>query len=265
MKSIGFVRNYCWNSLKFIYKHEIAQPVKPLLDNGTASLSTFLLCITMQSFSKVSAPQTSCGAYGLHGSLTRQASIIIPTMSPMMAEGNITHWKKERDAFAAGETLLEFESDFGLLDSQDKSHSDSPFILVSSLSPSTPISGHPSSSANIIATNGLVPPGPFSPPFSPLTPTMSPRSPSFLEKHRMGYWYNADAGQSAKRSSRLRPGLLELNFSSYPTSPRFPLATIPSPFRLQLQEDVGTTPFPRTPLTARWPVSDILRSACIKN
>jgi len=44
---------------------------------------------------------------GLHGSLKRQA-ILMPAMSPLMTEGTITRWKKkEGEAFAAGEVLLQ--------------------------------------------------------------------------------------------------------------------------------------------------------------
>lgn len=116
--------------------------------------------------------------------------------------------------------------------------------------------------------NGLIPPALFvSPRFSPLTPTMTPRSP-FLEKHsRIGCRYKGlqTAGYPAA-SSRLRPGFLDLSVSTqYPVTSHFPWSAaqeaIPSPFRTQLQEDVATTPLPSTPLTARWPGSTIQRSA----
>jgi len=44
---------------------------------------------------------------GMHGSLKRQA-IMMPAMSPLMTEGTITRWKKkEGEAFAAGDVLLQ--------------------------------------------------------------------------------------------------------------------------------------------------------------
>ena len=43
----------------------------------------------------------------MHGSLKRQA-IMMPAMSPLMTEGTITRWKKkEGEAFAAGDVLLQ--------------------------------------------------------------------------------------------------------------------------------------------------------------
>ena len=140
-------------------------------------------------------------------------------------------------------------------------HLDSPSISVSSPSPSTPIFDRPGLSATIMATttNVHLPLGPFvSPLFSPLTPTTTPRSPGpCLENHSTGYWLKDVRTQLSK------PGLLELDFSYYPISPRFPPSgTIPSPFRMQLQEDVATTPLPSgTPLTARWPGTGFQRSA----
>jgi len=206
----------------------------------------------MQSFSKVPAAQTSYRADAqfkrrwLHGSLTRQASIRVPVM---MTTGDTIE-----------QVLFEVDSDFHALElvNMQDNHHNSPSILVSSPL-STPMSGPPSLSANFImtTTNGRLPPGPFvSPLFSPLTPTMKPLSP-FLEKHSMGYRYKA-SGPPAMLSSWLKPGVLELDFAAYATSSH---ATIPSPFRMQLQEDVATTPLPSTPLTARWPGSGVQRSA----
>jgi len=48
---------------------------------------------------------------GLHGSLTRNASIRMPAISPVMKEGTIARWKKmEGEAFAAGDVLLQIAS-----------------------------------------------------------------------------------------------------------------------------------------------------------
>ncbi|KAF9444332.1 single hybrid motif-containing protein [Macrolepiota fuliginosa MF-IS2] len=56
------------------------------------------------------------GARGFHGSLRRQA-ILMPAMSPLMNEGTITRWKKkEGEAFAPGDVLLQIESDIAMID-----------------------------------------------------------------------------------------------------------------------------------------------------
>ncbi|KAJ8522612.1 hypothetical protein ONZ45_g787 [Pleurotus djamor] len=48
----------------------------------------------------------------LHTSRVLQNSIMMPAMSPLMTEGAITRWfKKEGEAFKAGEAILEIESD----------------------------------------------------------------------------------------------------------------------------------------------------------
>jgi len=52
---------------------------------------------------------------GIHGSLKRQA-IMMPAMSPLMTEGTITSWKKkEGEAFAAGDVLLQIVRRYGFL------------------------------------------------------------------------------------------------------------------------------------------------------
>ncbi|KAF9533556.1 hypothetical protein CPB83DRAFT_845467 [Crepidotus variabilis] len=95
---------------------------------------------------------------------------------------------------------------------------------------------------------------------SPLTPTMaSSRTPSLFEKQTMsGYSYRTIHTSKASRTAKLRvPRLEALSRGielSPSTSPRVQ-ESIPSPFQMQLQEDVATTPLPSTPLTARWPGS----------
>jgi len=221
----------------------------------------------MQTFSKVSA-QTSYGQFRqrwLHGSLSRQA---YPAMSSSITQ------RKQKEA-------LDVESDLHAMDNESahvisnnsleftdlrENHINALSISVSLPSPSTPMSDRPCSSDNFMATaNSLLPPGPFvSPVFSPLTPTprtptMTPRTPS---KRSIAYRVQT-SGQPAKASNRLR---LELDFSPYPNSPRFPASTtIPSPFRMQLQEDVATTPLPSTPLTARWLGSGVQGSVLRSN
>jgi len=71
--------------------------------------------------SRVSAAEMrgACGLIKrrwLHGSLKRQV-IMMPAMSPLMTEGTITRWKiKEGDAFAAGDVLLQIESEIATID-----------------------------------------------------------------------------------------------------------------------------------------------------
>ncbi|KXN88089.1 Dihydrolipoyllysine-residue acetyltransferase component of pyruvate dehydrogenase complex [Leucoagaricus sp. SymC.cos] len=56
------------------------------------------------------------GVRGFHGSLRRQA-ILMPAMSPLTNEGTITRWKKrEGEAFAPGDVLLQIESDIAMID-----------------------------------------------------------------------------------------------------------------------------------------------------
>jgi pyruvate dehydrogenase E2 component (dihydrolipoamide acetyltransferase) len=59
--------------------------------------------------------ETSARFVGIHGSLKRQA-IMMPAMSPLMTEGTITSWKKkEGEAFAAGDVLLQIVRRYGFL------------------------------------------------------------------------------------------------------------------------------------------------------
>jgi pyruvate/2-oxoglutarate dehydrogenase complex dihydrolipoamide acyltransferase (E2) component len=54
---------------------------------------------------------------GISGSPKRHAAIMMPAMSPLMAEGTIRRWKKkEGEHFQAGDVLLEIESDIATLD-----------------------------------------------------------------------------------------------------------------------------------------------------
>ncbi|KAF5360508.1 hypothetical protein D9756_004884 [Leucocoprinus leucothites] len=60
-------------------------------------------------------------ARGFHGSLRRQA-ILMPAMSPLMNECTITRWKKkEGEAFAPGDVLLQIESDIAMIDVEAQS------------------------------------------------------------------------------------------------------------------------------------------------
>ncbi|KAF5331098.1 hypothetical protein D9619_006038 [Psilocybe cf. subviscida] len=54
---------------------------------------------------------------GISGSSKRHAAIMMPAMSPLMAEGTIRRWrKKEGEYFQPGDVLLEIESDIATLD-----------------------------------------------------------------------------------------------------------------------------------------------------
>ncbi|KAF5386955.1 hypothetical protein D9615_001941 [Tricholomella constricta] len=57
----------------------------------------------------------------LHQTLSRQA-IMMPAMSPFMTAGTITRWKKkEGEAFAPGDVLLQIESDIAMIDVEAES------------------------------------------------------------------------------------------------------------------------------------------------
>jgi len=118
----------------------------------------------------------------------------------------------------------------------------------------------PSASPKITMANmGLLSPGHCALSLcSPRTPTKVPRTPTLG-----GY---AMTGGLPAKAARVRPWLAlssRRDLSPCP-SPRYPSsASVPSPFRTQLQEDVATTPLPSTPLTAKWPGSAILRSALV--
>ncbi|KAG6845216.1 hypothetical protein H0H87_012543 [Tephrocybe sp. NHM501043] len=71
-------------------------------------------------FSSASVKPTQAGPQfrkrWLHQTLSRQA-IMMPAMSPFMTTGTITRWnKKEGEAFAAGDVLLQIESDIAVID-----------------------------------------------------------------------------------------------------------------------------------------------------
>ena len=119
----------------------------------------------------------------------------------------------------------------------------------------------PSASPKItMATTGFLSPG-----HSALT-LSSPRTPTKARTPTMGGYAMTVVGGLPAKAARARPWLAlssRRDLSPCP-SPRYPSsASVPSPFRTQLQEDVATTPLPSTPLTAKWPGSAILRSALV--
>jgi pyruvate/2-oxoglutarate dehydrogenase complex dihydrolipoamide acyltransferase (E2) component len=81
----------------------------------------------LNTLSKVSsAVQTRVAAYGLANYKRRWLhksskcnAIMMPAMSPLMTEGTITRWKRrEGEAFAVGDVLLQIASDLYVVDVQ---------------------------------------------------------------------------------------------------------------------------------------------------
>lgn len=236
------------------------------------------------TMSKVSsAVQTRVGAYGLsnrrwlHGSLKRNA-ILMPAMSPLMTEGTITRWKKkEGDAFAAGEVLLQIQSDLyavdveaqcpGILgkilmpDGTSNVPVEQVIALVArdtnelsllqnqsssdlSISPTFNFPQTPSASKTLSPTSPRHL-GQFNKPLSsPRTPTMTLRTPSLFEMHTMGYGHRS-VHVGGPRGGTTVPDLISRDVD---------LAPCPSP-RIQQQklqqEDLSV---PLSP--ARWPMDD---------
>ncbi|KAF8162853.1 hypothetical protein B0H34DRAFT_693202 [Crassisporium funariophilum] len=240
--------------------------------------------MSSMSLSKVSAAQTR-GAYGqvkrrwLHGSLKRQA-IMMPAMSPMMTEGTITRWfKKEGEAFAPGDVLLQIENDYAMIDVEAHSPGILGKILMPDGTKNVPIEqvialvAKDLSELAILQNQANVPiPPPFNPiptppsaslfsprpldqfklpMMSPRTPTMSPRTPSLFEMHTMGYGQrNAHVGGprgTVPRSISIGQDAM----SGY----RVDVPPCPSPRIQQYRDQSEEMPTPTTPMTAMWPMS----------
>ncbi|TFK34833.1 single hybrid motif-containing protein [Crucibulum laeve] len=147
----------------------------------------------------------------LHGSMKRQA-IMMPAMSPLMTEGTITRWKKkEGEAFAPGDVLLQIESDIYMIDVEAHSPGILGKILMPDGTTNVPVEqiialvARTPEELATLQTQHLAPsPPPLNPipsapsmsmsPFSPrptdqfrpmLTPR-SPRTPSLFELQSMG-------------------------------------------------------------------------------
>jgi len=233
--------------------------------------------------SKVSAARA---AYGqgkrrwIHGSLKRQA-IMMPAMSPLMTEGTITSWKKkEGEAFAAGDVLLQIESDIATIDVE----AHTPGILGKILMPDG-TSGIPVEQVialvardmdelALLQMQGNVPTPPpfnpipappsaslqsprhheaFNPLSSPRTPLFSPRTPSLFEKHTMGYGHRS-VHVGGPRDAPLTPRR-DIVAQDTPSFNRVDVPPCLSPsIRLQQQQEPWIPP---TPLTARWPNSAV--------
>jgi len=229
--------------------------------------------------SKVSAVQSVGARYGqakrrwLHGSLKRQASIVMPALSPLMTEGTITRWtKKEGDEFAAGDVLLQIQSDLYTVDVEASNSGILGKIIIPDGTSNVPIEqviALVARDANELAiiqggTTTPIPPkfnvlpappsSPISTPLyrdqfrslsSPRTPTMSPRTPSLFEMQTMGYGHRS-AHVGGPHGGRPRLNLI----NTEPISP-IEMSPRPSPMQSRQQEDG----LPVTPSTARWPQS----------
>jgi len=220
------------------------------------------------TFFKVSsAVQRRVGAsYGLvkrrwlHGSLKRNA-ILMPAMSPLMTEGTITRWKKkEGEAFAAGDVLLQIQLDFYAIDVEAQCPGILGKILMPDGTSNVPVEQvialvardmselallHNQSSLKL----SIPPTSPrhldqFSKPLSsPRTPTTTPRTPSLFEMHTMGYGHRSvHVGGRRDHSAGLDSVSQDVG-----------VPPCPSP-RIQVQQELST---PLTSSTARWPMSAV--------
>jgi len=204
---------------------------------------------------------------------------MMPAMSPMMTEGTVTTWKKrEGEAFAAGDVLLQIESDIAIIDVEANNAGILGKILVPDGTSGVPVEqilalvardeaelAHmqgecrtptpiptPTVSAPIYnpipdppsLTMGMVSPSPIHLDFGKL-PLASPRTPAFSTPRTPSLFemQSMGAGHRSIHSGRPRPGFarkLTLDVQSQP-SPR-------------LQQSV-----PSTPKTAVWPLTPIPR------
>ncbi|KAF8968347.1 hypothetical protein BDZ97DRAFT_1755386 [Flammula alnicola] len=232
------------------------------------------------SLSKVYAAQTR-GAYRqvkrrwLHGSLKRQA-IMMPAMSPLMTEGTITRWKKkEGEAFAVGDVLLQIESDIATIDVEACSPGILGKILMPDGTPNVPVEqvialvARDMNELALLQNQSTVPAPPlynpipappssslssprhldhFKPLSSPRTPTMSPRTPSLFEMQTMGCGHRSvHAGGPRGTVARLE------SVGQGSPSPCVDVPPCPSPrIRKQQQQELSA---PLTPSTAKWPSS----------
>ncbi|KJA15942.1 hypothetical protein HYPSUDRAFT_47894 [Hypholoma sublateritium FD-334 SS-4] len=230
--------------------------------------------------SKVSAAQSAGARYGqakrrwLHGSLKRQASIIMPALSPLMTEGTITRWKKkEGDAFAAGDVLLQIQSDLYTVDVEACNSGILGKIIMPAGTSNVPIEqiialvARDANELAIIQGQSTTPippkfnalPAPpsspistplyrdqFRPLSSPRTPTTSPRTPSLFEMQTMGYGHRS-AHVGGPRRGKPRLNLV----NAEPISP-IEMSPRPSPMQSRPRQEDS---LPMTPSTAKWPQS----------
>jgi len=209
---------------------------------------------------------------------------MMPAMSPLMTVGTITRWKiKEGEAFAPGDVLLQIESDIDTIDIE----AHTPGILGKILLPDgttnvaveqvialvakdmTELAAMQSSSTPTLPSFNTIPAssslmGTMASPrhldhfklplMSPLTPTLSPRTPSLFEMHTMGYGFRSAhvGGPREAAPPRLDSKSVEDAALEY----RVDVPPCPSP-RIQMH-DPSTTASPRA---ASWSTSaDVQKS-----
>jgi pyruvate dehydrogenase E2 component (dihydrolipoamide acetyltransferase) len=193
-----------------------------------------------------------------------------------MTEGTITRWKKkEGEAFAAGDVLLQIESDIAMIDVE----AHTPGILGKILMPDG-TSGVPVEQVialvardmdelALIQKQGNVPTPPpfnpvpappsaslpsprhhehFNPLSSPRTPSFSPRTPSLFEMHTMGYGHrSAHVG-----GPRGAPPTPRFDTVTQEASSSYGVDVPPSPspsIHLQKFQELC---IPQSPLAAKW-------------
>jgi len=165
---------------------------------------------------RVSAIPTR-GAYGqvkrqwMHGSLKRQ-TIMMPAMSPLTTKGTITRWKKEEgETFAAGDVLLQIESDIATIDVEAHTSGILGKILTPNGTSGIPVEqvialARDMDGLSLIQKQGNAPTPPPSNSLSSLrTPSFSPRTPSLFEMHTMGYGYQSVQHVGGPRRAPLTP------------------------------------------------------------
>jgi len=229
------------------------------------------------TLSKVSAVQSRGAGYGqfkrrwLHGSLKRQA-IMMPAMSPLMTEGTITRWKKkEGEAFAVGDVLLQIESDIAMIDVEACSPGILGKILMPDGSENVPVEqvialvARDMNELAMLQNQSTVPaPPPYNaipvPPSSPryhdqFKPLSSPRTPSLFEMQKMGYGHRSVHVGGPR--GRPRPSLINANDESSSVSSPIEEPPLPSPNVLSFQQQSKISSQPLTPSTARWPKSAV--------
>jgi len=247
---------------------------------------------TLTNLKASASVQTRLGAYGqvkkrwFHGSLKRQA-ILMPAMSPLMTEGTITRWrKKEGETFAAGDVLLQIQSDWYAIDVEAqcpgilgkilipdgtsnvpveqvialvaKDMNELAMIQKQSLNtldlrtPITPSFNSPASPNSTGLSSSMPSPlhfDQYKPLLSPKTPTMSPRTPSLFEMHSMGYGHRSAhiGGPRGRLAAPLDPLRQDIDVAPCP-SPRLPMGQ----FSEDIESSVPQTPMQTTPTSVRW-------------
>ncbi|PPQ99936.1 hypothetical protein CVT24_009571 [Panaeolus cyanescens] len=165
----------------------------------------------------------------LHSFLRRQ-SIVMPAVSPLMTKGTVTRWKKrEGEAFAVGDVLLEIESDYATIDVQAEKPGIIGKILVPDGTTNVPIeqiialvAKDPSELPMIQSALSLPPTlnhiagPPAVPPYNPIPtpPSLSLKSPRVMDNSRIPLASPRSPSRSMSRSPRT-PSLFEMHTMGY--------------------------------------------------